>query len=234
MSDLSLNQSTWQEKQLNPGIRARFIEIASRYIEILESSLNPVDVVITGSLVNYGSDGGLKDVDVNVVVDYDSHDDLANEDFYFARSSMFDNHVLVTVDALPVLSTLQHASYPYCRSRGAYSLIRNVWVVEPGFPFVDREDVIRQANKYEDRIKELVRTGSDLTQIISEIYGMRVPKSQVIGDETVDGLTFRHLYGSGIVTRLVELQRSQEKKSLLFQLDQVSNGLKTRVSEVTV
>ena len=131
----SLNSDLWsQDGELDLYIRRKLLEIAKDFIENLDiRDIDIKDVTLTGSMANYNYDSDESDLDLHIIVDFDSIDgspELVKKYFDSVKKVWNDQHGGITIKNHPVEVYVQSDKEEH-KSSGIYSLITGEWIVEP-------------------------------------------------------------------------------------------------------
>lgn len=158
----TLNPKLWKNGKLDSRIRLKLLDIADKFIENIEMNINPIDIVITGSLANYNWDETYSDIDLHIIVDFASTKCPKRilKDYFDSKKKVWnEQHDNITIYGFPVELYVQDLDEIHTAS-GIYSLERNRWLVKPNKKKLGKEET------NEDYVREAV---AEYMNIIGEL-----------------------------------------------------------------
>lgn len=217
-----LNPDLWnKDGELNLYIRKRLLEIAKSFIEWMDTEgIEIKDVILTGSMANYNYDSESSDLDLHIIIDFDSVDgtpELVKKYFDSMKNLWNEKHSNITIKNHPVELYVQSDTEEH-KSSGIYSLLKGDWIEKPDKGSIeDAKPNLKLAKKkaaeYMNRIDYLrFRSDSpksitdDAKSILSEIKEMR--KSSLKGkvpEMSQGNLTFKILRREGYMKKLIDI-----------------------------
>ena len=227
----SLNLDLWsQDGELDLYIRRKLLEIAKDFIENLDiRDIDIKDVTLTGSMANYNYDSDESDLDLHIIVDFDSIDgspELVKKYFDSVKKVWNDQHGGITIKNHPVEVYVQSDKEEH-KSSGIYSLITGEWIIEPDKEKMksnvpDLEKAKEIAADYSHKIDILTlrsdhpaKINADAKNLFDEIKEMRKSSLKGKSPEMSQGnIVFKILRRSGYIEKLIDVINVMKDKSL--------------------
>lgn len=227
----SLNSDLWsQDGELDLYIRRKLLEIAKDFIENLDiKDIDIKDVTLTGSMANYNYDSDESDLDLHIIVDFDSIDgspELVKKYFDSVKKVWNGQHDGITIKNHPVEVYVQSDKEEH-KSSGIYSLITGEWIVEPDKEKMksnvpDLEKAKEIAADYSHKIDMLIlrsdhpaKINADAKNLFDEIKEMRKSSLKGKSPEMSQGnIAFKILRRSGYIEKLIDVINVMKDKSL--------------------
>ena len=224
-----LNPKFWDDGHLDTRIRLKLLDIADDFFDSLGVDwVEPVDVVITGSIANYNWNKKYSDIDLHILVDYEDVDervDFVREYFTLKKNAWNEKHKNLRIFGFPVEVYVQDANEPHASS-GVYSIDKDKWLTEPDFDKlrsgkVDKRHVREMVSTYMNKIDclidiykkhkddeyEMKKVAKDAAEIFDEIKKMRKDDLAKYGREMCDGnIIFKALRRSDYIGKLIKLK----------------------------
>jgi hypothetical protein len=224
-----LNPKFWDNGHLDTRIRLKLLDIADDFFDSLDVDwVEPVDVIITGSIANYNWNKNYSDIDLHILVDYEDVDervDFVREYFTLKKNAWNEKHKNLRIFGFPVEVYVQDANEPHASS-GVYSIDKDKWLTEPDFDKlrsgkVDKRHVREMVSTYMNKIDclidiykkhkddehEMKEVAKDAAEIFNEIKKMRQDDLAKYGREMCDGnIIFKALRRSDYIGKLIKLK----------------------------
>ena len=224
-----LNPKFWEDGHLDTRIRLKLLDIADDFFDSLGVDwVEPVDVIMTGSLANYNWNKKYSDIDLHVLVDYEDVDDrvdFVREYFTLKKNEWNQKHKGLRIFGFPVEVYVQDANEPHASS-GVYSIDRDEWITEPDMEKirsgkVDKKHIREMVSTYMNKIDclidiykhhrddkhELEKIAKDAAEMIDEIKKMRSDDLKKYSREMCDGnIIFKALRRSDYIGKLIKLK----------------------------
>lgn len=222
-----LNPAFWSNKEFDPSIREKLLQIAQEFYSIFKLEIPISDIQLTGSLANYNWTPK-SDLDVHVLIDFSA----INDDVSLVKKALDGQRFIwnlrhnIVLRGHDVELYIQDVNEPHIAS-GLFSLQNNKWIKIPEFnpPFVDEKDVevkfngiVNDINEVEARLespsaevepRELFKHAE---RVKSKIMKMRKEGLQERGEFSVENLVFKKLRNEGYIQKIIDLiSRSYEK-----------------------
>ena len=162
-----LNPKFWDDGHLDTRIRLKLLDIADDFFDSLDVDwVEPVDVIITGSIANYNWNKKYSDIDLHVLVDYEDVDervDFVREYFTLKKNAWNEKHKNLRIFGFPVEVYVQDANEPHASS-GVYSIVKDKWLTEPDL------DNLRSGKVDKKHVREMVSTYMNKIDCLVDIY----------------------------------------------------------------
>lgn len=221
-----LNPHFWKDDKLDSRIRLKLLDIADDFIEFLGVDwVEPVDIIMTGSLANYNWNKDYSDVDLHVVMNFEDVDENVEfvKDYFDAKKKLWnDEHEDLTIYDYPVEVYVQDASEEHASS-GVYSLEKDKWLVKPdvnnfSMDDFDNEAVKDRAEMYTELVDKLCDAYKNDLLDATEIYDYAVRLFKLIKNERKKGfknskseynegnITFKTLRRNGTIGKVAKLK----------------------------
>ena len=224
-----LNPKFWDDGHLDTRIRLKLLDIADDFFDSLGVDwVEPVDVIITGSIANYNWNKKYSDIDLHVLVDYEDVDervDFVREYFTLKKNAWNEKHKNLRIFGFPVEVYVQDANEPHASS-GVYSIDKDEWLTEPDFDKlrsgkVDKRHVREMVSTYMNKIDclidiykkhkddeyEMKKVAKDAAEMFNEIKKLRKDDLAKYGREMCDGnIIFKALRRSDYIGKLIKLK----------------------------
>jgi len=231
----NLNPKFWKNGKLNTDIKLKLLDIANDFIDFLGfADIEPVDIIMTGSLANYNWDDEYSDIDLHIVYNFAEIDE--NKEFvakYFnAQKSLWNKeHEGIEIMGFPVEVYVQDSREPHASS-GVYSLEYNRWIMTP-----EREELVaskvnksfikEKVSEYMNKIDKLcylfkkATTPEKLKKIeilakdlFDEIKSSRKKGFELSGGKEINNynICFKALRRNGYLGKLVDLRTKTYNK----------------------
>jgi len=209
-----LDSRVWDdEEKMHAEVREALLAVAKDVWEGLgddEGAAQLVDVVLTGSTTGERW-SPLGDLDVHLVVRYDSDESMA-ADYFKARGRAWNTQHDIKIAGHPVEVYVQDESEPHYAA-GVYSLAGDEWVQrqDPG-EWAPYPDVSKKARALAQEIRQAVRnmrraeTVWDLSGadgLLKKLRDMRSAGLQRDGEGSVENLSYKALRRAGLIDRLM-------------------------------
>ena len=128
-----LNPQFWVNGHLDSRIRMKLLDIADDFLKFMGLSwIEPDDIVLTGSLAGLNYNKNYSDVDVHIVIDYETVDgntELVDNYFYAQKKLWNEEHCDLNIFGFPVEIFVEDVGKP---AKGAiYSLMKDKWIDKP-------------------------------------------------------------------------------------------------------
>lgn len=230
-----LNPKFWDGEHLDTRIRLKLLDIADDFFNSLDVDwVEPVDVIITGSLANYNWNKKYSDIDLHILIDYEDVDervDFVREYFTMKKNEWNQKHKNLRIFGFPVEVYVQDSSEPHASS-GVYSIDKDKWLTEPDLEKlrsgkVDKRHVREMVSTYMNKIDclidiykahkddeyEMKQVAKDASEIFDEIKKMRKDDLEKYGREMCDGnIIFKALRRSDYIGKLIKLKNATYDK----------------------
>jgi hypothetical protein len=219
----SLNSKFWRNKEFDPEVRKKLLEIAQNFYDSLELDVPIVDIQLTGSLANYNYTE-YSDLDTHVIIDFSQ----INEDVELVKKALdgarfvWNQRHDIVIRGHDVELYVQDEAEQHTAS-GLYSLLKGEWIRVPKYnpPEIDERDVelkqksyVKEILKMEERVSE-----SDLTPEECKALENRAKKLKDkiqqgrkkclsgpnASEFCVENLVFKNLRNTGMIEKLIDI-----------------------------
>ena len=231
----SLNPKFWKDGKLDSRIRLKLLDIADDFIEFLGTDwVDTEDIIMTGSLANYNWSPKFSDIDLHIIMDYETIDERTElvERFLKAQTMLWNNeHEDLKICGFPVEIYVQDKDAEL-RAGGVYSLEKNEWIKEPEkddlkTDGMNRKWIQKKVAKYMDSIDSLVnrykrakedeykleRIDLSAEKIFKDIKDTRAKGFEENGGEMNDrNIVFKALRRTGYLQKISDLRKNVYNK----------------------
>lgn len=225
-----LNPKIWADEVMKKEVRKNLLKIADDYFESLGLvDVDIEDVTMTGSLANYNW-SKYSDVDLHILVDYNDipvDEDLVL-DFLKSKSSSWNKNHDITIYGFDVELYVQDIEEEHTSS-GVYSILNNEWNIKPEKQnvVIDKKSIKHKANVIMDRVEELYEDmdeDRDYDNIVKraeklqdKIKKMRQCGLDSVGEFSPENMAFKALRRNGTLERLSDIKVLAYDKSLTLE-----------------
>lgn len=212
-----LNPKLWDHDKLKPQVQGALLRIAEDFKKYVEIPFKVVDVVITGSNVNYNYTSQ-SDLDLHLVADFDSVDcDREAAELFDTKRLLYAREHDVEIYGIPVGLYVEDKETPGV-SAGTYSVLQRRWIKEPTkvTPHVDEEEVNRLTDRWTEVIQAAAKTGDlqtcrKIVQLLRKFrkLGLQTPQ----GEFSTANLVYKSLRNADVlkgITALVDRLHDQQ------------------------
>lgn len=214
-----LNPVAWEGTEMRDEVRYALLKIAQRFIGYLEiPNFRVIDIVLTGSLVNYNYTK-FSDFDIHVVTDYADLecDDIA-EAFYRAKKQIWNDAHNIMVHGHEAELYVEDINDPPV-SAGVFSILNNQWLDEPKYdqPKIDSPAINKKVKNLIQQIDKAIATADDpedIHRVTAKIRKMRRSGLDKYGEFGVENLTFKVLRNLGYIDKLSKAYHRQQDAEL--------------------
>jgi predicted chitinase len=200
-----LNPVIWaRDENMLPEVRDKLLEIAADFREFLGvSDLQVKDITVSGSNAAF-SYTPQSDIDLHLVVEFPSHDDVYQELFNAKKYQYNDEHTL-SIGKIPVELYVQNAAEAPV-SQGEYSVMHDRWIQVPRKKRARIDDTCVRA-KVEDldaRIHSAIQSGDPdaMGRLWDKIRNMRQSGLDQHGEFGCENIVFKILRTKGCIKAL--------------------------------
>ena len=224
-SNTVLNPKLWAHDSLKPEVRGRLLHIAEDFYNFIGLEFTVVDIVITGSNVNYNYTGK-SDLDLHIIANTDSTEcDRELEELFEAKRKLYNEKYDINIEGIPVELYVEQEGEPHV-SAGIYSILTDEWLATP------RKDI---PDWDEAKVKEMTRTWRKIIQAAVKTGDLRVLKTTFnllkqyrhqglhrdpMGEFSTANLTFKALRNEDVITAMLKIMdrlHSQDLSTREFQ-----------------
>lgn len=233
----SLNGKLWKNDRINQKYRRALLKIARDFLEDIEVGwVNPVDIIVTGSVANYNWDENYSDIDLHIVLDFEKVDkkkEFVEKYFKYAKDEWNGVHSLLKVGGFPVEVYVQDINQEHS-SQGIYSILNDKWIEKPSIEKMDNgrfndEKISARVAEFMNKIDEVSDEFDEMDampdyseeksklaeeihdkakKIFGDIKNYRRSSANVKPFEMSTGnLTFKTLRRNGYIEKILSIKR---------------------------
>jgi len=210
----------WQGTVLNERIEKKLLRIARDFFNGLKLDTEIVDIILTGSMVNYNYNSS-SDIDVHIIIDFSE----INEDVELVKKAVDGQRFIwnlrhnIIIKKHDVELYLQNSTEEHIAA-GSYSLLNQKWIKIPEYnpPNVDTLDI---DPKYDARVYDIEEldkiSKTDLDSYEAEKYydNAKELKEKIMkarkaglsdsGEFSIENLVFKKLRREGKIEKLINI-----------------------------
>ena len=213
-------------------VRNALMKIADEFISGLDDKIEVVDVVLTGSLVNFNW-SKFSDFDLHVIIDYGVYGkqkDLYQELFQLKKQLFNQKHDIsifgYEVELYPQDEKESHFS------TGTYSIMTDEWINIPTKEkfTIDKSILKTKVDSWRDKIENLVssirsegikKNEDKIDNLKKKIKEYRQSGLEEVGELSYENLVFKYLRRSGLMEKLYNTVNKQLDKELSLEVRKV-------------
>ena len=215
----TLNPKLWEgSNRLKSEVRGALLRIAEDFKAYVEVPFKVIDVVITGSNVNFNYTGK-SNLDLHLIADFDSVVcDREAAELFDAKRLLYEREHDVHIYGIPVGLYVEDKDHPGV-SAGTYSVLNDQWIKTPSkeHPAYDMEEVEHMVEVWQTVIKQAMKTGDlqacrNALQLLRKYrkLGLQLPQGEysvpnlvykvLRNDQTLEGITVlvNHLHDQAL------------------------------------
>lgn len=204
-----LNPKIWDNDRLKPQVRGALLRIAEDFKNYVDIPFKVVDVVITGSNVNYNYTNQ-SDLDLHLVADFDTVDcDREAAELFDTKRLLYDREHDVEIYGIPVGLYVENKETPGV-SAGTYSVLHSRWVKEPNkdMPQYDEEAVRQLTDRWTQVLQAAAKTGDlhicrTAVQLLRKFRQMGLQTAQ--GEFSTANLVYKSLRNADVIKSITTL-----------------------------
>jgi predicted nucleotidyltransferase len=216
----SLCQNIFDGSKMKKEIRKKLLEISNNFIESLGVEFFIHDIVLTGSLANYGW-SEYSDVDLHIIIDYsdikgnnESKSILSIiKEFFDAKKNVWNEKHNVKIKNFDVELYVQDISEPHISS-GVYSVLNDEWLIEPKKenPSIDDRKILEKGEEFAKKIDNIINLSDNenvipkIEELRKKIKKFRQSGLEMGGEYSYENLTFKLLRRNGYIKKLLDLK----------------------------
>lgn len=210
------------------NVRDKLLSIADKFMDYVDINFFIYDIRLTGSLANYNW-SEFSDVDLHVILDIDEITTLDSDvhkkilkQFLDTKKEMWNLKHHISIKGYDVEIYIQDLNEKHLSS-GVYSILNNMWLVEPkpGKHNIDDNEILKKSEEYIKLIDDLFNkneNGDDVDDIVDDVK-TKIKKFRQCGLEkggeySYENLTFKLLRRNGYIEKLMDIKKHSTDKKL--------------------
>jgi len=218
-----LTTKIWDKnKKMLSNFREALLRISDEFVKYLGIDLDVVDVIMTGSYANYNYTS-YSDIDLHVVIDFDSINDDSDlvEEFFNAKRSFWNNRHDIELRGVEVELYPQDEKETHASS-GVYSITNDDWVTEPRKfrTQIDVDSILRKSEKIQKEINIAIRDAKEenstdpVNNSIKKIKKMRKSGLERAGELSDENIVYKVIRSKGLLQALFDTRDNIKDKNL--------------------
>lgn len=217
----TLNPKLFRGEELRSEVRDALLRIAKDFKDYVDVPFEVLDVVITGSNVNYNYTAH-SDLDLHLIADFDSVDcDREAAELFDAKRLLYEKEFDIKIYDIPVGLYVEDSRTPGASS-GTYSVLNNAWIKTPSkeHPNYDLKEVEHLAGIWRKIITAAERSGDlQVARTVLNLLrkfrrlGLRKPAAEF----STENLVYKILRNDQTLANLTELVDLLHGKNLSIQ-----------------
>jgi len=212
-----------KDNKLNPDIREKLLSISNSFMDFLGIDFFVHDIVLTGSLANYGW-SKYSDVDLHIVLDFDEarHNAKLLKEFFDSKKMIWNDTHKIKIKNFDVEIYVQDLEEDHVSS-GVYSVLNNKWVIKPEKKRINIDDrkILEKSDEYIKIIDLLMskdKNGDNIKDQVEKVKD-KIKTFRKIGltndgEYSYENLTFKFLRRNGYIKKLIDLKHKITDKDL--------------------
>jgi hypothetical protein len=201
----TLNPKLWDGDSLRDDTREALINIAKEFYDFLDTDVTVLDLLITGSQVNYNYTKH-SDLDLHLIVPFSKVNcELPVKEFFESKRKLWNKSRNINIRGVPVELYVEDVDEPAVSS--TYSVIKNQWIKKPNFSDVryDEDAVKKLVASWERVIDAAVQSKNlDACKKVRELLtSFRKNGLSKFGEFGVPNLVFKSLRNDGKIELLM-------------------------------
>lgn len=201
-----LNPSLWDGDNLRKEVRVALLKIAKEFYTFLDVNVTLLDLVVSGSQVNYNYTKH-SDLDLHLIVPYSQVKcDMAVDELFDAKRKLWKQQHDIEIRGVPVELYVEDVDNPPVSS--SYSVVKGEWINRPDPKAIkyDKPEVERVFAIWERAINGAIATDNlEICRNIKDMLKMyRKEGLAQHGEFGVPNLVFKALRNDGQVGKLMD------------------------------
>ena len=209
-------------KMIDP-VRDKLLSISDKFIDFLGVDFFIHDIVLTGSLANYNW-SEYSDLDLHIIIDYEEsgHNIALLTEFFNAKRKVWNDTHNIKIKNYEVEIYIQDMKEKHISS-GVYSILNNIWLIEPQKEKekIDDKIILEKGEEYAKLIDILTEkknkgtdVGTEIDDVRKKIKRFRQSGLDKGGEYSYENLTFKLLRRNGYIEKLMNLKKEAVNKKL--------------------
>lgn len=202
-----LNPKLWEPNgQLKKEVKMTLLKIAEAYYEFLNTPVEVLDLLITGSQANYNY-SEYSDIDLHLVVDYGQVScDQPVEDLFDTKRRLWKERHDINIHGVPVEVYVEDLAHPAVTS--SYSLLKDQWINKPKpvEAHWDNDEISQETLEWLQEFSKAIRS-QDLERIDDVKQRLKQYRQSGLdqeGEYGTNNLVFKNLRNLGAIGLLMK------------------------------
>ncbi len=216
-----LNSKLWNGDSLKPIVRKKMLQIGKAWAEYANIPNEAItDIILVGGNANYNYTA-YSDVDVHVVVDKTKLPDCPEviDDYFQDKKQLWSLTHNIKIYGHDVELYAQDKDVKTPKDQGAYSLMRNKWIVKPKKKDIETNDphIEKKVRELSHRIKNLISSNASdesFKELKEKMKNMRTAGLKKAGEFSFENMVFKEIRNSGLFDKMNEYIRTRQDKKL--------------------
>jgi hypothetical protein len=201
----TLNPKLWDGEQLRLDVKETLLKIAKEFYDFLDTEVTVLDLLITGSQVNFNYTKH-SDLDLHLIVPFSQVDcELPVKEFFESKRKLWNKSREITIRGVPVELYVEDVDEPAVSS--TYSVIKDSWIKKPNLSDVayDEDSVKKFVEIWEKIIDSAVQSKNiDVCKRVREtLASFRKSGLAKYGEYGIPNLVFKSLRNDGKIELLM-------------------------------
>jgi hypothetical protein len=220
---LDIFEKTGNTYKMIEPVRDKLLSISDKFIDFLGVDFFIHDIVLTGSLANYNW-SEYSDLDLHIVIDYEEsgHNIALLTEFFNAKRKVWNDTHNIKIRNYEVEIYVQDMKEKHVSS-GVYSILNNIWAIEPQKEKekIDDKIILTKGEEYAKLIDDLIEkknkgtdVGNEIDNVRKKIKRFRQSGLDKGGEYSYENLTFKLLRRNGYIEKLMNLKKEVVNKNL--------------------
>lgn len=201
-----LNPKLWDSNGvLRKDVKLALLRIAESYYEFLNTPVEILELLITGSQANYNY-SEYSDIDLHLVVDYGQVScDQPVEDLFDTKRRLWKERHDINIHGIPVEVYVEDLAHPAVTS--SYSLVKDQWINKPK-PVTahwDNDEISQQTAEWLQEFKQAIKS-QDIERLEDAKRRLKQYRQQGLdqeGEYGTNNLVFKNLRNLGAISLLM-------------------------------
>ena len=216
-----LNSKLWSGSSLKTIVRKKMLDIGKAWAEFANISKEAItDVILVGGNANYNYTAH-SDIDVHVVVDRSKLPDCPEvlDDYFQDKKQLWSLTHKIKIYGHDVELYAQDKDIQPPKDQGAYSLMKNKWLVKPKKKDVKLDDphIEKKVKEISHKINNLISSNASdesFKTLKEKIKSMRTAGLKKAGEFSFENMVFKELRNSGVFDKMNDYIKTRQDKKL--------------------
>ena len=213
-----LNPLLFNGDKLKPEIREALLKIARRFLKEVDIDLEPADIYLVGSNVNYNYTNK-SDIDLHFFYEYKNNEALAKilAKYLPTKCKIFNSKYNIYIKGIHVEVFVEDANSKVVAG-GIYSLVKDDWNKKPELTQIPEvsEELSPYMNKFINEIEKTIEThdSKKIKNLQNSLHKMRRESLEKDGEFGSGNLIYKNLRAKGYLKKLKQAYYDSVSKEL--------------------